>query len=102
MNDYNARLFRQHVCQTDAQRLFSWLEYRPVTPGVAGSSPVRCAIFESPRIERCGGFFVSRLDGDRFAGLMNSAQVRLRKNSMKNGAARVRTRPLMMAVGTYW
>ena len=22
-----------------------WLEYRPVTPGVAGSSPVRCAIF---------------------------------------------------------
>ena len=29
---------------------FSWLEYRPVTPGVAGSSPVHSAM--SKRISR--------------------------------------------------
>ncbi|WP_206780102.1 hypothetical protein, partial [Vibrio sp. qd031] len=34
----------------------SWLEYRPVTPGVAGSSPVHSATYTKTQYE-CAGFF---------------------------------------------
>ncbi|MDI1302125.1 MAG: hypothetical protein PSX71_09490, partial [bacterium] len=33
--------------------------YRPVTPGVAGSSPVRCAIQDKPAVRKDSGFSFS-------------------------------------------
>src|SRR5690606_41281356 len=52
---------RQSNLATAAEREFSWLEYRPVTPGVAGSSPVRSAKeFQRKHLHRAGAFFSSQ------------------------------------------
>ncbi len=43
--------------QQTIDTVIGWLEYRPVTPGVAGSSPVHSARFKKGLFERTGPFF---------------------------------------------